>query len=303
MDAKIDREDAKKLIQVVLHKGDVSFSNLKDVLDKAGVLKDAEIIEKCELKAQYADNHATTMKEIEQAKSMRVELSNKVKDVLEANGYDIPVLSEEEKNERITSALRDLGFSDEEVDKFLKDGVDIAETTGKGFTLNFKNDESLKKLLEDKGIDFEEQGENIKVKGKLFISEGFEIDNTAENRLKLEAENIKFFQKAEDERKLFVPLRAKKVATLLALGIVAGPIGALAIQVVLNQTGLLNKMIDQHQLSFSQKEALKQGFTVMAMQRENGKDVKQFMYVDKETGKINRVNVNDIYIPKKNRGS
>lgn len=60
------------------------------------------------------------MKEIEQAKSMRVELSNKVKDVLEANGYDIPVLSEEEKNERITSALRDLGFSDEEVDKFLK---------------------------------------------------------------------------------------------------------------------------------------------------------------------------------------
>ena len=37
----------------------------------------------------------------------------------------------------------------------------------------------------------------------LFISEGFEIDNTAENRLKLEAENIKFFQKAEDERKLF----------------------------------------------------------------------------------------------------
>ena len=47
------------------------------------------------------------MKEIEQAKSMRVELSNKVKDVLEANGYDIPVLSEEEKNERITSALRD----------------------------------------------------------------------------------------------------------------------------------------------------------------------------------------------------
>ena len=99
MDAKIDREDAKKLIQVVLHKGDVSFSNLKDVLDKAGVLKDAEIIEKCELKAQYADNHATTMKEIEQAKSMRVELSNKVKDVLEANGYDIPVLSEEEKNE------------------------------------------------------------------------------------------------------------------------------------------------------------------------------------------------------------
>lgn len=85
----------------------------------------------------------------------------------------------------------------------------------------------------------------------------------------------------------------------MALGIVAGPIGALAIQVVLNQTGLLNKMIDQHQLSFSQKEALKQGFTVMAMQRENGKDVKQFMYVDKETGKINRVNVNDIYIPKK----
>lgn len=80
-------------------------------------------------------------------------------------------------------------------------------------------------------------------------------------------------------------MRAKKVATLLALGIVAGPIGALAIQVVLNQTGLLNKMIDQHQLSFSQKEALKQGFTVMAMQRENGKDVKQFMYVDKETGK------------------
>lgn len=44
---------------------------------------------------------------------------------------------------------------------------------------------------------------------------------------------------------------------------------------------------------------MKQGFTVMAMQRENGKDVKQFMYVDKETGKINRVNVNDIYIPKK----
>lgn len=53
----------------------------------------------------------------------------------------------------------------------------------------------MKKLLEDKGIDFEEQGENIKVKGKLFISEGFEIDNTAENRLKLEAENIKFFKK------------------------------------------------------------------------------------------------------------
>lgn len=302
MEYNINKEEVKYLIDVVISKGSVISSEASKAIDKIGLGKELRDIDKMELEATYADLAETTSRELEEAKKRRSELADKISASLKEMGYDIPVLSESEKMNNIRESLKEFGFSNEEVDKFISNDMVSAETTGKGFEMNFKNNDTTKKILSDKGIDFDEDGEKLKVKGKLYVTEGFEIDNTAENRLLLESNDIKFFQKADNERKLFVPLRAKKVGMLLAMGIVGGPIGALAIQIVLNQTGLLNKMLDQHLLPASQKKALKEGLTILAAQKENGKDVKQFMYVDRETGKINKVNVNDIQIPRKFQG-
>ena len=275
MEQNISKEEAKYLIDVVISKGNVISPEASKVIEKLGFGNDIKEIDKMELEATYADLAETTKQELEEAKMKRSELADKISSSLKDMGYDIPVLSETEKMDNIKAALKDFGFSEEEINKFVANDLVSAETTGKGFELNFKNEESTKKNLQDKGIDFEEDGEKLKVKGKLYITEGFEIDNTAENRLLLESNDIKFFQKADNERKLFVPLRAKKVGMLLAMGIVGGPIGALAIQIALNQTGLLNKMLDQHLLPASQKKALKEGLTIL---------------------------VNDIQIPKKFQG-
>lgn len=302
MEQNINKEEAKALIDVIISKGnDLSLESMK-VIKKIGLNEKVMKIYQLEQEAMYADSVDAQMRDFRDIKEARSELVDNISSLLKESGFDIPVLSEDRKKDYLKGALKDFGFSEKDIENFISNDMVNAETIGKGFELNFKNDEKVKKTLQDKGIDFEEDGEKLKVKGKLYVTEGFEIDNTAEHRLKLESNDIMFFKKAEDERKLFVPLRAKKVGMLLAMGIVGGPVGALAIQIVLNQTGLLDKMLDKHLLSPSQKKSLKEGFTILAAQRENGKDVKQFMFVDKETGKINKVNVNDIQIPRKFRG-
>lgn len=303
MEQNLNKEELNCLIDFIISKGNrpITFEGEK-AINKLGFGDELETIRSLEQSAFYADAHENTLKELKEVEKKWSSLADKISSSLKEMGYDIPIMMESKKNESIKSALKDFGFSDEEVNKFIENDIDIAETTGKRFELNFKNEDNIKKVLQDKGIDFQEEGDKLKVKGKVFISEGLEVDNTAENRLLLESNSVKFFQKADNERKLFVPLRAKKVGMLLAMGVVGGPIAALAIQIVLNQTGLLNKMLDQHLLPNSQKTALKEGLTILAAQRENGKDVKQFMYIDRETGKINKVNMNEIQIPRKFQG-
>ncbi len=76
-----------------------------------------------------------------------------------------------------------------------------------------------------------------------------------------------------------------------------GPVPALLVQIVMNQTGLLDKLLNQHLISAEQKVALANGLTVRATNVVDGKSVEQFVYVDKDTGAINRVNLNDVRLP------
>ncbi len=89
---------------------------------------------------------------------------------------------------------------------------------------------------------------------------------------------------------------------MIASSLLLGPIPAIAIQIAMNQTGIMDKLLDKHLLSPNQKAALKNGETIKATQREDGKNIDQFLYKDSVTGKVNKINVRDVNIPSQVNG-
>ena len=293
----ITQQEAERLADILINTQRFNRPENEAVSKKVGVYDLLKKSEEIKHNAPYADNYETEKREISEAEKLSDEAKVKISSVMKDNGYVVPDLTQSGKENQIREQLQEIGFSEKDVDVLIENGLGKAETTGETISLTMKNTEQVKSVLQEKGFDFEEQGDNLKLKGKLYIQEGVEVEATPQNLDLLKKNDISYFDLADKERKVFVPLQAKKVATLIALTAIAGPAG-IAVQILLNQTGLLNKLVDQHQLSVEQQLALQKGLTVAAMQRVDGKDVKQFLYRDQETGGLHRINMSDVQIPK-----
>ncbi|GHT53674.1 hypothetical protein FACS189451_03930 [Bacteroidia bacterium] len=298
------------LASIILNKGNIdkvefdSHEVKKDFIDKFGFTSHYNKILNETMAEQYSDSAERWKIAAQEINKEQNTISLLAKGELVKDGIDVPnLLSDVEKTEKIENELGRLGFDKETIAKVMEGGLDAAETDGKGLIFTLKDTPEVKDILDKNNIVFEKTKEGLKVNSKLFVQEGFEIDNTPKNKKILDDNEITYAKMAESERTLFVPLKAKKVATLLIGSLILGPIPALAIQIAMNKTGVLDKLVDKHLLGRDQKEALDRGMTIKATERINGKDVQQYLYKDFSTGTLNKINLNDVQLPKTFQGT
>lgn len=305
----MDKRDKELLVEVTLNKGNVdkiafeSPEERNNFLSRHSMLSDYEMAKQYKIEAQYANSSLIREKNLNMANDFEKKIDSSVNKILSAEGIKIePNLSTTEKENQIKEQLSELGIGKEDIDKILQGGIDKMQTKGEDVSFTMKDTPETRKILEEKGLDFKADKDGLKLNAKMYVKEGLEIEDTPKNRKVLEDNELAYAIKAEKERKLFVPLQAKKVATLVAASVIIGPLPALVLQMALNQSGLLDRMLDQHLVSLSQKKALENGMTIKAKQKVNGKEVEQFLWKDQQTGNVNRVNVSDIQIPKTHKG-
>lgn len=298
------------LVDIVLNKGNV------DKVRFAGAAEKKELISNSDFSQNYgnAKKHAylssvsitNDLREIQEylLQSELKNIEDLARKMLEKRNVHVPFsLNNEEKIAAVAGKLKDdFGMTDEDISELLKSGLGKAETSGQKIVIDLNDTENVRTILDNNNIVYQRDKGLLKVDAKIFAKEGVEVENTAKNKKILDENDVLYAQKAEDERKLFVPLQGKKTALLVASSLIAGPVPAYAIQVILNQTGMLDRLLDQHLISYKQKEALDKGLTVKAMQKVNGKDVEQYLTRDLDTGNVVRVNVCDVQIPSKIHG-
>ena len=238
---------------------------------------------------------------IETAEMLESEMAITARETLHSKGIEMPApLTKEEKDAAVRSELEKLGFDVDTIDSIIAEGV----KTENKFELTILEDSEMAREMRNNSVALVPTGQQglVKTQGKLIAQEGYFVEDTPTNKKFLQDNDITYFKQAENQRHLFVPLRAKKIASLLIASTLLGPIGGLAVSSLLNQTGLLDKMVNNHLLSNDQAQALQKGLTVKATNVVDGKNVEQYMYLDKDTGAVNKINVNDVRIPNKLNG-
>lgn len=234
------------------------------------------------------------------------EIIDKVKLILSENGIKIPdLLSDEEKKSQMYKELESLGINKETADKLGLENIEIAETEGCPIQFSLEDNETTQSILKNENIDFTEDNGKLNIKGKILAKEGFLVQDTEKNRKILDDNELTYIENANDGRSLFVPLQIKKIGfflLLVASGSVGGIIPTLVLQVLLNKTGLLNKLLDQNIIGRNQMKALNKGYTIMATMRDHGKNVEQYLFRDKTTGELCRINTRDVAIPNQING-
>lgn len=302
-------KDNEYLVDIQLNLGDIdkvmfeSKEQKTDFINRYGL---GELYGKSrgyKIEAYYAGDPVTRNNFSAMLEDKNETITKVVDSVLAGRGVKVPtLLNNEEKINTVINELKEIGINDREIDTLLKNGIGKTGKNEEEIALTFSDTAETRKTLTAHGIQFAGTKDGLKVDAKMLLKEGFEVEDNAKNRKILEDNEIAYSLKAGKERKLFVPLRAKKVAALILLSLAVGPIPGIILQIAMNQSGLSDKMFDRHLISPSQKAALKNGMTVKARQRENGKNVEQYLYKDRVTGKINRVNVNDVNVPSQVNG-
>lgn len=303
----MEDKDKKKLIEVVLNKGDIDKVFLNEDKHKEEFLKKFNLKEeyidfkKLSIEIEYStDNNEKKIIHDSLSKTQET-IVEKTKNVLLENGIEIPKTSSlSDKIEEIKKALLHLNIDEKEINNIINDGSSL--TNKEDIIITFRDDKAIRDKLNNNGIVYEKTKNGLEVNSKIILQEGFLLENNEKNKKKLNKEDITYWEKNDKQRTLFVPLQAKKISTLLAASAIVGVVPAVFLQIVLNQSGLLDKLVDRHLLSLSQKRALNRGETILATQRVNGKDVEQYIAKDKQTGEIKRVNISDIKIPYKIKG-
>lgn len=248
----------------------------------------------------------------ERLNSIASEQDTKIVEKIDAEIKNFEIKSEKFTNDEYFGIQFDFFGSDQEIaslDNALNEsGIDNL-TVNDELLKNAKSGEDLdikisassinQELLSSLNIPFEKvDDDKISFKAKLVAQEGFEIEKTKEKKKLLEDNGITFMEHPNNANKFFVPLRGKKVMTLMALSAVMTPLPALAVQIILNQTGVLDKLLEMRRINTEQKRALDEGLTIRAIQKVNGKDREQFLFKDPTTGNINKINVEDLRIDK-----
>lgn len=179
---------------------------------------------------------------IEKAMAIEAELGDSARDLLVERGLKLPTpLTQDEKVEIVEAELIRTGIDKENAARIVADGV----APERKLEVAIVDDAAVIEVFNNNGVVLHPNPDgSMRAEGKLVVKEGYSVDGTPEKMKFLQDNDITYFKLAENQRKLFVPLKAKKVATLLAASVIMGPIPALLVQIVMNQTGMLDKLLN-----------------------------------------------------------
>lgn len=163
------------------------------------------------------------------------------------------------------------------------------------------NTEENRNKLDDNYIEYEILPSNkLKYRGVARLQEGYALENTPANLAFLEDNGISYSQ--IKGRKLFVSLRAQKIALLLASTALLSPVIGLAVMYTMNKLHILDKLLENKQFSKEEAEKLNQGATLRKETVENGRKVEKYYFVDSGTNKLRSIPVHEVQLPHRVNG-
>ncbi len=139
----------------------------------------------------------------------------------------------------------------------------------------------------------------LKYKSHKKLKEGYTVANNTENKKFLSDNDISFTPIKGN--RLFIPAKAAKIGLLL-LSIPVAPVIGVAALYFLNQTGLLNRLVEKEHIKKSEAKLLNNGETIRKTITENGSKVDKYFFVDKELNQLRKIPVNEVSIPNRHNG-
>lgn len=146
--------------------------------------------------------------------------------------------------------------------------------------------------LEAEDVEYEVLPTNqLRYKGVARLQQGYTMEDNKQNRDFLEANKISF-DKYKD--KLFVSMRAQKIALLLASTILLTPIFGIAVMYILNKTRTLDRLLKDRQFTKDEAKRLAAGETIRKTGIVEGKQVDKYYFVDDTTNQLRSIPVNEV---------
>ena len=146
--------------------------------------------------------------------------------------------------------------------------------------------------LEAEDIEYEVLPSRLlRYKGVARLQQGYTMEDNKQNRDFLEANKISF-DKYKD--KLFVSMRAQKMALLLASTILLTPIFGIAVMYILNKTRTLDRLLKDRQFTNDEAKRLTAGETIRKSGIVEGKQVDKYYFVDDTTNQLRSIPVNEV---------
>lgn len=261
---------------------------ISSIEDREQVLKDLEVT--------YSPGQEKELLE----KKMRLEddIRSRIRTYLAAN-YLLNLSPGITYNEKMKSLeqIKDYVAHDASEQRILHDGLNDKLPV----VVTIDNTEENRDRLEDNYIEYEILPSNkLKYKGIARLQEGYALENTPANVAFLEDNGISYSH--IKGRKLFVSLRAQKIALLLSSTALISPVIGLAVMYTMNKLHILDKLLENKQFSKEEAEKLNQGATLRKETVENGRKVEKYYFVDSDTNKLRSIPVHEVQLPHRVNG-
>lgn len=273
----------------------VSQRNLSLPSDIISSIEDREQVLK-ELEVTYSPDQEKELLE----KKMRLEddIRSRIRTYLAAN-YLLnlsPGISYNEKMKSLEQIKAYVAYGASE-QRMLHDGLNDKLPV----VVTIDNTEENRNKLDDNYIEYEILPSNkLKYRGVARLQEGYALENTPANVAFLEDNGISYSQ--IKGRKLFVSLRAQKIALLLASTALLSPVIGLAVMYTMNKIHILDKLLENKQFSKEEAEKLNQGATLRKETVENGRKIEKYYFVDSDTNKLRSIPVHEVQLPHRVNG-
>lgn len=234
------------------------------------------------------------------------EITGICKKALADKGLDVDAmighrLTEEETKEELLKQLGQFGISPEHAKELGLDDPEALKREGKEFIFEVKDSPKNRESLTKNEILFERKDGKLRINGRFEAKEGIAYDDTPENRKLLDGNEMEYIRFAQGgygngekmKNKLLVPVNwgnaafpvtncslvrnLEKLAMLGASSFVLSPAGAIALLLVLQKSGLYQRLNRPAELKPGEMKALRHGLTVY---KEDGKG-SRYYYMDK----------------------
>lgn len=273
----------------------VSQRSLSLPSDIISSIEDREQVLK-ELEVTYSPDQEKELLE----KKMRLEddIRSRIRTYLAAN-YLLNLSPDISYNEKMKSLEQIKAYVayDASEQRMLHDGLNDKLPV----VVTIDNTEENRNKLDDNYIEYEILPSNkLKYRGVARLQEGYALENTPANLAFLEDNGISYSQ--IKGRKLFVSLRAQKIALLLASTALLSPVIGLAVMYTMNKLHILDKLLENKQFSKEEAEKLNQGATLRKETVENGRKVEKYYFVDSDTNKLRSIPVHEVQLPHRVNG-
>ncbi|CEN52810.1 putative integral membrane protein [Capnocytophaga canis] len=156
------------------------------------------------------------------------------------------------------------------------------------------DNEQNRKYLESEKIDYEAKDGKLHFQAKISTAKEIEVENTPQNKKKLKDENIDFRETPDNKLKIQDKVSLRKL--VIGAVLIISPIAGIALMMTPKRNEIKQSNDNSLKLNKKDIESLKQGNIIT---KNNSKNERVVMQIDKDTNELVTVKAKDITIPNK----